>query len=160
MWLVASYCISFFKKSKGGEIHIRRKQKMQNASFLVLINLSFGFCTVRICFIFSFKSVLQNVTLCYMNVLCFYLFVVCQNEDLKHVAGIVTRLHEENKKCIVKIGESWLLVAGLHLLKVLGAYSKSILRSKDPGVHHDVTTAPSPSRKPIGLWECSQHIWP
>lgn len=28
--------------------------------------------------------------------LCFYLFVVCQNEDLKHVAGIVTRLQGEN----------------------------------------------------------------
>lgn len=27
--------------------------------------------------------------------LCFNLFVVCQNEDLKHVAGIVTRKQEE-----------------------------------------------------------------
>lgn len=27
--------------------------------------------------------------------LCFNLFVVCQNEDLKHVAGIVTRKREE-----------------------------------------------------------------
>lgn len=30
--------------------------------------------------------------------LCFNLFVVCQNEDLKHVAGIVTRKREEKKK--------------------------------------------------------------
>lgn len=29
--------------------------------------------------------------------LCFNLFVVCQNEDLKHVAGIVTRKREEKK---------------------------------------------------------------
>lgn len=30
--------------------------------------------------------------------LCFNLFVVCQNEDLKHVAGTVTRKREEEKK--------------------------------------------------------------
>lgn len=29
--------------------------------------------------------------------LCFNLFVVCQNEDLKHVAGIVTRKRAEKK---------------------------------------------------------------
>lgn len=42
--------------------------------------------------------------------LCFNLFVVCQNEDLKHVAGIVTRKREEkittknDSLCICVIG--------------------------------------------------------
>lgn len=67
---------------------------MQNASFLVLTIL-FWILYCMYMLYFSFKSVLQNVL---YECLCFYLFVVCQNEDLKHVAGIVTRLHEENVK--------------------------------------------------------------
>ena len=35
--------------------------------------------------------------------LCFNLFVVCQNEDLKHVAGIVTRKREEKKKNLLRM---------------------------------------------------------
>lgn len=42
-------------------------------------------------FLFSFKIVLQNCHIVLYECLCFYLFVVCQNEDLKHVAVIVTR---------------------------------------------------------------------
>lgn len=33
--------------------------------------------------------------------LCFNLFVVCQNEDLKHVAGTVTRKREEKKTLLM-----------------------------------------------------------
>lgn len=59
------------------------------------LQLSFGFCTVCICFFFFQKRPTKCHIVLY-ECLCFYLFVVCQNEDLKHVAGIVTRLHGEN----------------------------------------------------------------
>lgn len=54
--------------------------------------------------IFFFLSVLKKK--CHIvlyECLCFNLFVVCQNEDLKHVAGIVTRKREEKKKTLLRM---------------------------------------------------------
>ena len=56
--------------------------------------------------------------------LCFNLFVVCQNEDLKHVAGIVTRKREEKKKltkndslCICVMGGRCVYLGGFQGVK-------------------------------------------
>lgn len=68
---------------------------MQNASFLVLKTLFWNlYCMYMLYFFLSKASYKCQIVL--YECLCFYLFVVCQNEDLKHVAGIVTRLHGEN----------------------------------------------------------------
>lgn len=52
------------------------------------------------CFLFSFRKRPQKEshTLCSMNVCIFNLFVVCQNEDLKHDAGVVTSKREAEEE--------------------------------------------------------------
>lgn len=109
--------------------------------------------------------------------LCFNLFVVCQNEDLKHVAGIVTRKWEDKKKntmnfslCIVRRGNVCLLFGGISgsingkSLKITkGVFLSSkwiqilVLHRILPSPLNDVTAVPAPhwscSRKWIGWWE-------
>lgn len=68
---------------------------MQNASFLVLTILFWILYCMYMLYLFFQKRPTKCHVVLY-ECLCFYLFVVCQNEDLKHVAGIVTRLHGEN----------------------------------------------------------------
>lgn len=56
---------------------------------------------VLYCMYFSFLS--KRPKKCHIvlyECLCFNLFVVCQNEDLKHVAGTVTRKREEKKNLL------------------------------------------------------------
>lgn len=62
MWLVASYCISFFKKSKKN----MGKTKMQMLLFSCSFFLFRG--SVLYVYFFSLSKRPKNVTLCYMNV--------------------------------------------------------------------------------------------
>lgn len=49
-------------------------------------------------FFFQKRSQKESHTLCSMNVCIFNLFVVCQNEDLKHDAGVVTSKREDEEE--------------------------------------------------------------
>lgn len=87
-----------------------KKEKCKMLLFSCSFFFSFLGSVLYVFFLFFFLSVLKCHIVLY-ECLCFNLFVVCQNEDLKHVAGIVTR-NEKKKKltkndslCICVMGE-------------------------------------------------------
>lgn len=95
MWLVASYCISFFQE-KWGKIW-GKKQKNANASlFLVYIFLSLFL--VLYCMYFSFLSKRpKNVTLCYMNV-CVLIYLWFAKMKIWSMLQVLSQENEKKKK--------------------------------------------------------------
>lgn len=155
MWLVASYCISFFPE-KWENTWGKNKCKSFSFSFFLLLLVSV-FCM----YISVFLSKRQKKCHIVLNeCLYFNLFVVCQNEDLEHVAG-VTRKWEGKKKTTT---DSWRFVnfGGFQGLKKKRRMSKGVFLSS--GVESRIFThslvyylVPSMMSLPsLPCWSCSE----
>lgn len=154
MWLVASYCIfQKSEKTRGG----KNKCKSFSFSFFLLLLVSV-FCM----YISVFLSKRQKKCHIVLNeCLYFNLFVVCQNEDLEHVAG-VTRWNEKGKKKTST--DSWRFVnfGGFQGLKKKRRMSKGVFLSS--GLELRIFThslvyylVPSMMSLPsLPCWSCSE----
>lgn len=155
MWLVASYCISFFKKSKEKNL-LLEKTKMQNASFLVLTILFWIlYCMYMLYFFFQ-----KRPTKC---VIWMFVFLFICGLPKWRFEACCRYCHKITWRKCTSVTLRWgrfAHVAGLQPLNVLRAHSKSILcplkARRPPWCHY----CPFPVwDSPLDCGKCGQHIW-
>lgn len=96
MWLVASYCISFFFK-KSEEKYGEKNKKMQMLLFSWYI-FFLSLFLVLYCMYFSFLSKRpKNVTLCYMNV-CVLIYLWFAKMKIWSMLQVLSQENEKKKK--------------------------------------------------------------
>lgn len=95
MWLVASYCISFFFQEKWEKYGEKNKKNANASLFLVYI---FSLFLVLYCMYFSFLSKRpKNVTLCYMNV-CVLIYLWFAKMKIWSMLQVLSQENEKKKK--------------------------------------------------------------
>lgn len=125
-------------------------------------------------FLFEASSRKKKCHIVLYECLYFNLFVVCQNEDLKHVAGVVTRKRRRRKKnnftqndslCICVPGEKACLLRGGFLRSERRLQSLKLIKGVfcSLGVHPNLSSleyflplAPMMSLPFLTQWSCSR----